>query len=407
MPVAALLLLAVAGSGQGASLEGDLSEAESRVASAEREVAAAETRAEGARDGYAAAARRAESPAAAARAAQAELRKLRTDLRLRLVRAKRQIAALETAHSEAVDEHDEDVAEAAGFGLAALLAAAVALGWGRFRAGAAVMALTRIDRVRALALCLGGGLLLLVTGVLLMDAGGLARALGAFLFWSGLVLPTALLLGRHSAEVQHGHARPLLKRERLPAWVSHGTAALMLVLALLGLGAALFAEEPEAKPVPAGLQENAAPLTSGPGAAGLAEAEVEATAARQAAAKPLADRQAARVGLRRATRELRAAEALLADAEAEERRSTRRLAAQVAREEREAAREEARAEREAEELAEEESNEVVPSGCDPNYSGCVPPYPPDADCDEVGETVTVLGEDPHGLDADGDLVGCE
>jgi hypothetical protein len=47
------------------------------------------------------------------------------------------------------------------------------------------------------------------------------------------------------------------------------------------------------------------------------------------------------------------------------------------------------------------------AGCDPNYSGCVPPYPPDVDCADVGETVTVLGSDPHGLDADGDGSGCE
>jgi len=37
----------------------------------------------------------------------------------------------------------------------------------------------------------------------------------------------------------------------------------------------------------------------------------------------------------------------------------------------------------------------------------VPPYPPDVDCADVGETVTVYGSDPHGLDADGDRKGCE
>jgi hypothetical protein len=45
--------------------------------------------------------------------------------------------------------------------------------------------------------------------------------------------------------------------------------------------------------------------------------------------------------------------------------------------------------------------------CDPNYSGCVPPYPPDVDCAQVNGPVKVLGSDPHGLDADGDGVGCE
>lgn len=47
------------------------------------------------------------------------------------------------------------------------------------------------------------------------------------------------------------------------------------------------------------------------------------------------------------------------------------------------------------------------SGCDPNYSGCVPAYPPDVNCPEVDGPVQVLGSDPHGLDRDGDGVACE
>jgi hypothetical protein len=47
------------------------------------------------------------------------------------------------------------------------------------------------------------------------------------------------------------------------------------------------------------------------------------------------------------------------------------------------------------------------SGCDPNYSGCVPPYPPDVDCGDLSGSVQVTGSDPHGLDRDGDGVGCE
>jgi endonuclease YncB( thermonuclease family) len=51
--------------------------------------------------------------------------------------------------------------------------------------------------------------------------------------------------------------------------------------------------------------------------------------------------------------------------------------------------------------------------CDPNYSrGCVPPYPPDLDCAELGRLgiplpVLVVGQDPHRLDGDGDRLGCE
>ena len=51
-----------------------------------------------------------------------------------------------------------------------------------------------------------------------------------------------------------------------------------------------------------------------------------------------------------------------------------------------------------------------PSGsCDPSYPGvCIPPAPPDLDCDEVSyRDFHVLSPDPHGFDRDGDGVGCE
>jgi Flp pilus assembly pilin Flp len=49
--------------------------------------------------------------------------------------------------------------------------------------------------------------------------------------------------------------------------------------------------------------------------------------------------------------------------------------------------------------------------CDPNYSGaCIPPYPPDLDCSDLAslgiDQVTIVGSDPHGLDPDGDGIGC-
>jgi micrococcal nuclease len=45
--------------------------------------------------------------------------------------------------------------------------------------------------------------------------------------------------------------------------------------------------------------------------------------------------------------------------------------------------------------------------CDPNYSGCVPVYPPDVDCDRVNGPVTVVGNDPHNLDGNHDGQACE
>ena len=47
------------------------------------------------------------------------------------------------------------------------------------------------------------------------------------------------------------------------------------------------------------------------------------------------------------------------------------------------------------------------SGCDPNYTGCVPPYPPDVDCIDVGREVDVIGDDVHHLDLGGDGEACE
>lgn len=51
--------------------------------------------------------------------------------------------------------------------------------------------------------------------------------------------------------------------------------------------------------------------------------------------------------------------------------------------------------------------EPEPPACDSNYSPCVPPYPPDLDCPDIGFAVQVIGSDPHGFDADGDGFGCE
>ena len=41
------------------------------------------------------------------------------------------------------------------------------------------------------------------------------------------------------------------------------------------------------------------------------------------------------------------------------------------------------------------------AGAYPDYSGR------DLDCDDIGHPVRVEGADPHGLDRDGDGIGCE
>lgn len=51
--------------------------------------------------------------------------------------------------------------------------------------------------------------------------------------------------------------------------------------------------------------------------------------------------------------------------------------------------------------------------CDPNYKGaCVPPFPPDLNCPDLRDLglelpVEVVRSDPHGLDGDGDGLGCD
>lgn len=47
------------------------------------------------------------------------------------------------------------------------------------------------------------------------------------------------------------------------------------------------------------------------------------------------------------------------------------------------------------------------ASCAPGYRPCVPPFPPDLDCDALNGAVYVTGSDPHGLDADGNGVACE
>lgn len=47
------------------------------------------------------------------------------------------------------------------------------------------------------------------------------------------------------------------------------------------------------------------------------------------------------------------------------------------------------------------------SDCAPGYEPCIPPYPPDLDCSDLRGPIRVTGSDPHGLDGDGNGVGCE
>jgi micrococcal nuclease len=48
------------------------------------------------------------------------------------------------------------------------------------------------------------------------------------------------------------------------------------------------------------------------------------------------------------------------------------------------------------------------SSCDSNYKGaCIPPYPPDLDCDDVPSNFQSVGSDPHNFDGEGNGLACE
>jgi hypothetical protein len=413
LAAALLLLLTIGGEGSasGQDLSAALSSAESKVLGAEDKIGGLEADLEAAKSRYAAASQVADPARAASRSAQVKARDLKAGIAAAQRQAKARIAQLEAAHRQEADRHDDQVRNGIGFGLAALVAATIALGWDWFRASAAVAALAEQTLGRAIGLCVGGGFMMLIVGAALGGTGGLVGVIGSFIFFLGFVLPTALLLGRHSAEVQRGRAKPLLRHERLPVLVLRTVAGLALIVFLVGLGKALFSNGPDAEALSARLTRTAEG-GSAADAGELAATEVRASRLRKRVAAPLAEQAAARHAVSETSGRLHGAEHQLARAEAGTRYFTRRLAVVTAREEREAARTALVAERqyqkEIEEANEEEAEfEEESSGCDPNYTGCVPNTGYDVDCAEVSGPVEVIGVDVDGLDADSDGIGCE
>jgi hypothetical protein len=344
---------------------------------------------------------------------RADVQQLQADLVIREKQANTRISQLNKQHQQEVDDHDREVRSGIGFGLAALVAGFIAIAWGWFRATDAVAALTRIDLGQAIGVCVGSGLLLVIVGVALGSSNGAAGAIGSFLFCLGLILPVALLLARHSAEVQRGRSKPLLRRERLPNWISIVAAGLMGVLFLASTGSAIFADGAASQPVPQQLREEAQAASEGEGAEDLEVAKEEVVWAKQRAATPLVQRNAAQKDLEHAQRELRSAKRRLASVQSSQRSLMRRMAALEARERREAEREASRLAREEEESAEQAEEELA-AECHPSYSGCLDPSSPDYDCEggsgngpDYTSTVEVIGYDEYGLDDDGDGIGCD
>jgi hypothetical protein len=379
-----------------------LSEAESRAEAAVTEVGELETAVGPVESRFDVSAERAAPVKAAARAAEHRVARIEGRLRARRLAAATKVSRIEEERRDAADEHDETVRFGLGFALAALVAAGIAFGWDWFRASPVVAWLTGVSLGQAIGLCVGGGLLMVIVGAAMGSADGVVGVIGAALFVLGFVLANALVLARHSVEVQRGHSKPILRRERLPRRVAQVTAGVLAALCLIGLGTAVFAGEDESSEASAALRreaENRSPSTPA-----LADAKAQAARLDQKAALRIAAARADQRDLRTARRKLDRAEARLASAESDAASFTHRLAVLSAHEEREAEAEARRAE-EAAELAVEE--EEAASGCDPNYTGCVPNTGYDVDCSEVSGSVEVIGTDVDGLDADADGIGCE
>jgi hypothetical protein len=278
--------------------------------------------------------------------------------------------------------------------------------------------LTRIQLGQAIGLCVGGGLVSVFVGAAISSAGGLVGAIGIAILSLGFMLPVAFLLARHSAEVQRGRAKAILRRERLPARVTQVVAALLAVLFVIGIGSAVFAGEAKSGEVTPQMRSEA--KEAEPSSRGLVGAEAAAARLESQAAPLLAAIRHRQADLRTAKRGLARVEARLASAEGDARRFTQRLAAIEARELRELEKEERKAERQAEaeqrEFEEGEEEREKLAGCDPNYEGeCLKDGIGDYDCaggsgngpNYVYSEVTVVGVDVFGLDANGNGIGCE
>ena len=338
-----------------------------------------------------------------ARTADWRVAKIESKLRADRVAAAAKVSRIEDEKRDAVDKHDEKVRSGLGFGLAALIVAGIAFAWEWFRASALVAWLTRISLSQAIGLCVGGGLLMVIVGAAMSNTDGIVGVIGTALIVLGFMLANALVLARHSAEVQRGRSKPMLRRERLPRRATQITAWVLAALCLLGLGTAVFAGEAESSEASAELRHEAGERDESTPT--LARAEQRAAKLNRKASSLLTVAHADQRDLQKARRKLGHAEAQLSNAESDAASFTRRLAALSAREEREAEAEARRAEEQAEVEAEE---------CDPNYSGCLDPNAVDYDC-EGGSgdgplytgTVEVLGVDHYGLDDDSDGIGCD
>lgn len=411
LSLAACLLLVLSSSTLAQSPEAGLADAEARATAAESDASNLEPVVRLAKAKLEASKEEAAPVRLEAKRAANRVGATKASLRRTHLHAVATVRKVEEERSDAAKDHDEEVASGVGFAVAALVLALIALAWGWFRASAAVAYLVRIQLGQAIGLCVGGGFVAVFVGAAIGSAGGLVEAVGVAILGLGLMLPVALLLGRHSAEVQRGRAKPILGRERAPVIATQVIAAVFALLFFFGLGSALFTSEAESGEVTSTTRE----LAEGkePSSQALINAEDKATELEGKVAPLLATVRRRQTDLDAIERQLRKAESRLSAAKADAKSFARRLLVVERREAREREADERAAaklvEREEAEAAEEAAEE-----CNPNYSGCLDPYASDYDCASgSGDgplytgTVEVIGYDEYGLDDDGDGIGCD
>jgi hypothetical protein len=341
---------------------------------------------------FEAAVRRAAPMRGAVRSANRRMVRIEHAEHVRRTAARTKVQQIESANRKAAEKHDDKVTSGIGFGLAAVILGLIVLAWGWFRASAAVAALTRVT---------------------------LGQAIGL-----GVGLAAAFLLARHSAEIQRGRSRPLLRRDRWSVRATQVLAAVLGVLCLIALGTAVFAPAAKSNDVSTALRAQAA---SAGGTPALAAAEQRVSRLEAKTSPLLAVVHHDKADLRQAKRAVGHAHDRMVGAEKKAASFTRRLVSLEVRERRQAEVEERREQKaaEAEEreyektlVAEEKEAEEAAeeSACDPNYVGeCLKDGIGDYDCAEgdgngpnyVYSPVEVVGADPFGLDEDGDGVGCQ
>lgn len=411
--VALLGFAVLAGPAFAQDLTTALNEAESRAEVAPLEVGELEAAVGPAESRFQASAAQAAPVTAAAKAADRHVAKIEDQLRARRLAAAAKVSRIEEEKRDAADKHDETVRIGLGLGLAALIAAAIAIAWNWFRASAPVAWLTQVSLGQAIGICVGGGLLVVIVGAAMSATGGIVGVIGVALIGLGFVLANALVLARHSAEIQRGRSKPILRRERLPRLATQVTAGVFATLCLIGLGTAVFAGETESSKASAALRRVAA--DGGMNTPSLVSAKGKAAKLNRKAAPLVAAAHADQRELQAARRKLSHAEARQASAEDDIASFTRRLAVITKREERKAAAEAWRTEERAQEEAGEIEEESSPE-CDPNYEGeCLKDGIGDYDCaggsgngpNYVYSEVRVVGVDVFGLDANGNGIGCE